>query len=69
MTYMTFEVKIKHSRDLSCELGKLNGFLLKLEEDGRPGREDTWQIMSTHPNSNWLEFVDELGTLEGYECL
>ena len=38
MTYMTFKGKIEHPRELSCELGKLNGFLLKLGEDGRLGK-------------------------------
>ena len=35
MTYLTCQVKIEHRIELSCELEKLNGFLLKLGEDGR----------------------------------
>ena len=35
---MTFQVEIEYPRELSCELGKLNGFLLKLGEDGRLGK-------------------------------
>ena len=35
MTYLTFHVEIEHPRGLSCDLGKLNGFPLKLGEDGR----------------------------------
>ena len=38
MTYLKFQVEIEHPRGLSCELGKLNGFLLKLGEDGRLGK-------------------------------
>ena len=38
LTYMTFQVEIYHPRCLSCELGKINGFLLKLEENGRLGK-------------------------------
>ena len=38
MTYLTCQVEIEHPRDISCELGKLNGFLLKLGEDGRIGK-------------------------------
>ena len=38
MTYMTCHVEIEHLRGCSCELGKLNGFLLKLGEDGRLGK-------------------------------
>ena len=57
---MTSQVEIVNPRDLSCELGKLNGFLLKLGEDGRIEREDTWQILIPHPNSNWIDFVDGL---------
>ena len=37
LTYMTCQVKTEHPRGRSCELGKLNGFLLKLGEDGRLG--------------------------------
>ena len=38
MTYLTCQVEIVHPRGSSCELGKLNGFLLKLGEDGRIGK-------------------------------
>ena len=38
MKYMTCQFEIDHPRDLSCELGKLNRFLLKLGEDGRLGK-------------------------------
>ena len=38
MTYLTFQVEINHPIGFSCELGKLNGFLLKLGEDGRLGK-------------------------------
>ena len=38
MTYLTCQVEIEHKRGHSCELGKLNGFLLKLGEDGRLGK-------------------------------
>ena len=64
MTCLTFQVEIDYPRGLSCDFGKLNGFLLELGEDGKLGKGDTWQILSTHPNSNWLEFVDGLVTLE-----
>ena len=37
MTYVTCQVEIQYLRELSCELEKLNGFLLKLGEDGRLG--------------------------------
>ena len=56
-------MKIEHPRGISCDLGKFNGFLLKLGEDGRLGKEG--HILSPHPNSNWIEFVDGLVTLEG----
>ena len=35
LTYLTCQVEIDYPRDLSCDLGKLNGFPLKLGEDGR----------------------------------
>ena len=35
---MTCQVEIEHPRELSCELEKPNGFLLKLGEDGRLGK-------------------------------
>ena len=38
ITYITYQVKIEHPKYLSCDLGKLNGFLLKLGEDGRLGK-------------------------------
>ena len=38
ITYMNFQVEIDHPRDISCELGNPNGFLLKLREDGRLGK-------------------------------
>ena len=38
MTYLTCQVEIEHPRGCSCELGKLNGLLLKLGEDGRLGK-------------------------------
>ena len=38
MIYLTCQVKIEHPIGRSCELGKLNGFLLKLGEDGRLGK-------------------------------
>ena len=38
MKYMTFQVEIDHLRGISCDLGKLNGFLLKLGEDGMLGK-------------------------------
>ena len=38
MTYVTCHVGIYHTRGLSCDLGNLNGFLLKLGEDGRLGK-------------------------------
>ena len=36
---MTFQFKIEHPSGLSCDLGKLNGLLLELGEDGRLGKE------------------------------
>ena len=65
MTYLKCHVEIDDPRYLSCDLRKLNGCQLEFGEGGRLGMEDTWQIMSTHPNSNWIEFVDGLVTLEG----
>ena len=38
MTYMKFQGEIYHPIGLSCDFGKLNGFLLKLGEDGRLGK-------------------------------
>ena len=38
MTYMTCQVEIDLPKWCSCELEKLNGFLLKLGEDGRLGK-------------------------------
>ena len=38
MTYITCHVEIENPIGNSCELGKLNGFLLKLGEDGRLGK-------------------------------
>ena len=38
MTYLTSQVEIENPRGLSCEFGKLNGFLLELGEDGRLGK-------------------------------
>ena len=35
---MKFQVEIYHPIGFSCDLGKLNGFLLKLEEDRRLGK-------------------------------
>ena len=35
MTYITWNVEIENPMGFSCELGKLNGLLLELEEDGR----------------------------------
>ena len=35
---MTFQVKIEHPRELSCDLGKLNGILLEFWEGGRLGK-------------------------------
>ena len=34
MTYLTCQVEIDHPRELSCELGKLNGLLLEFGEGG-----------------------------------
>ena len=38
MTYLTCQVEIEHPIERSCVLGKLNGFLIKLGEDGRLGK-------------------------------
>ena len=38
MTYMTCQVKIYHPREISCDFVNLNGFPLKLGEDGRLGK-------------------------------
>ena len=38
MTYMTCQVEIDHPIGCSCDLGKLNGLLLELGEDGRLGK-------------------------------
>ena len=38
MKYMKFEVEIGHPRGISCELRKLNGFVLKLGEDESLGK-------------------------------
>ena len=35
---MICQVEIEHPIGRSCDLGKLNGFLLKLGEDGRLGK-------------------------------
>ena len=39
MTYMTCQFEIENPIWLSCDLGKINGFLLKLGEDGMLGKE------------------------------
>ena len=49
MAYMTCKVKIYHPIELSCELGKLNGFLLKLGEDGRLGKGGHMQNLEPTP--------------------
>ena len=49
MTYLTCEFKIEHPRGLSCELWKLNGFLLKLGEDGRLGKEEHMENIDPTP--------------------
>ena len=38
MTYLTCQVEIDNTRDLSCDLENPKGFLLKLGEDGRLGK-------------------------------
>ena len=38
MKYMKFQVEKYHPMGFSCDLGKLNGFLLKLGEDARLGK-------------------------------
>ena len=38
MKYQTFQVEIENPTGHSCDLGKLNGILLKLGEDGRIGK-------------------------------
>ena len=38
MTYLKCQAKVEHPRGRSCDLGKLNGFLLELGEDGRLGK-------------------------------
>ena len=38
MTYLTFQVEIEHPRELSCDLRKLNGILLKFGEGRRLGK-------------------------------
>ena len=35
MTYLTWQIKIEHPRELSYELGKLNGLQLEFGEGGR----------------------------------
>ena len=65
LTYLTCQVKIEHPRGFSCEFGKLNGFLLKLGEDGRLGKGGHMENLDPRPNSNWLEFLDGLVKLEG----
>ena len=35
---MTYQVKIEHTRDISCYLGKLNELQLEFEEGGRLGK-------------------------------
>ena len=50
MTYLTCQVEIENPIDLSYEFSNLNGIQIEFGEGGRLGREDTWQIMSTHPN-------------------
>ena len=38
MKYLTYQVEIEHLGGKSCDLGNLNGFLLKLGKDGRLGK-------------------------------
>ena len=38
LTYLACQVEIDHPREISCELGKLNGIQLEFEEGGRLGK-------------------------------
>ena len=38
MIYLTFKFKIYHPIWISCDMGRLNGFLLKLGEYGKLGK-------------------------------
>ena len=49
MTYLTFQVKIYHPIDLSCEFGNLNGLLLKFGEGGRLGKRGHMSIHEHTP--------------------
>ena len=46
---MTFQVEIYHPIDLSCDFGKLNGFLLKFGEGGRLGKRGHMSIHEHTP--------------------
>ena len=54
MIYLKFQVEIENPRELSCDLGKLNGFLLKLGEDGRLGKGGHMANLEPTPNWNWI---------------
>ena len=64
MKYMTCRVEIEHPIGRSCDLGKLNGILLEFGEDGKLGKGGHMENLE-HPNFNWLDFLDDLVTLEG----
>ena len=49
MKYLKFKFKIEHPRGISCELGNLNGFLLKLGEDGMLGKGEHMENLEPTP--------------------
>ena len=49
MKYLTCHVEIENLIGFSCDLGNLNGFLLKLGEDGRLGKEGHMENIEPTP--------------------
>ena len=62
-----YEISVQNraSKRVLMWVGEVNGFLLKLGEDGRLGKGGHMEDIEPTPNSNCIEFVDGLVTLEG----
>ena len=69
MTYLTFQVEIRIQEGAHVIWGSSMGSYSNWGKMEGLEREDTWKILSPHPNSNWIDFVDGFVNLEGYECL
>ena len=63
MTYITCQLEIEHPRGCSCDLGKFNGFLLKLGEDGRIGKGGPMENIEHTPKLKLDLFCGWIGKL------